>query len=111
MMRTLNQEDRIEINKILESIEGKLDTNLIRLTMELILKTNWTKSMAINLFKHNISNIPDKSLNAFLLGSHFGQIYQISLNLAKKLELSLSSNQKNILREFVFFLVLLRSKK
>lgn len=110
-MRTLNQEDRIEINKILESIEGKLDTNLIRLTMELILKTNWTKSMAINLFKHNISNIPDKSLNAFLLGSHFGQIYQISLNLAKKLELSLSSNQKNILREFVFFLVLLRSKK
>jgi acetoacetate decarboxylase len=111
MMRTLNQEDRIEINKILESIEGRLDTNLIRLTMELILKTNWTKSMAINLFKHNISNIPDKSLNAFLLGSHFGQIYQISLNLAKKLELSLSSNQKNILREFVFFLVLLRSKK
>lgn len=110
-MRTLNQEDRIEINKILESIEGRLDTNLIRLTMELILKTNWTKSMAINLFKHNISNIPDKSLNAFLLGSHFGQIYQISLNLAKKLELSLSSNQKNILREFVFFLVLLRSKK
>lgn len=110
-MRTLNQEDRIEINKILESIEGRLDTNLIRLTMELILKTNWTKSMAINLFKHNISNIPDKSLNAFLLGSHFGQIYQISLNLAKKLELSLSSNQKNILREFVFFLVLLCSKK
>jgi hypothetical protein len=110
-MTTLNQEDRIEINRILESIEGRLDRNLIRFTLDLILKTNWTKSMEINLFKYNISDIPDKSINAFLLGSHFGQTYQISLNLAKKLELSLSSNQKNILREFVFFLVLLRSKK
>lgn len=110
-MTPLNQENGIELNKILESIEGRLDKNLIRLTTNLILKTNWTKNMAINLYKININNIPDKSLNAFLLGNHCGQIYQISLNLAKKLELTLSSNQKNILKEFVFFLVLLCSEK
>jgi hypothetical protein len=105
------QQDKIEISKILASIEGRLDERLIKLTMDLILKTNWTKSVAINLYKSNINSIPDKSLNAFLLGSHFGQIYQISLDFAKKLELSLSPNQKNILREFVFFLVLLRAEK
>lgn len=110
-MTSLNHENRIEINKILESIEGRLDKNLIRLTLDLILKTNWTNNITINLYKSNINNIPDKSLNAFLLGSHCGQIYQIALNLAKKLELSLSSNQKNILREFVFFLVLLCTEK
>jgi len=109
-MIRLNHEDRIELNKILESIEGRLDRNLIRLTTDLIFKTNWTSNISINLYKSNINNIPDKSLSAFLLGSHCGQIYQISLNLAKKLELTLSSNQKNILREFVFFLILLCSK-
>ena len=110
-MIEFNHRDKIEINKILSSIEGRLDKKLIKLTMDLILKTNWTKSVAVNLYKSNINSIPDKSLEAFLLGSHFGQIYQISLDFAKKLELSLSPNQKNILREFVFFLVLLRSEK
>jgi uncharacterized membrane protein (DUF373 family) len=66
--------------------------------------------MEVNLYKHNISNITDKFPTVFLLGSHFGQIYRISLNLVKKLELSLSYNKKNILRGFLFFLVLLRSK-
>lgn len=111
IMTVFTQQDKIEISKILASIEGRLDKRLIKLTMDLILKTSWTKSVAINLYKNNINDIPDKSLNAFLLGSHFGQIYQISLDFAKKLELSLSPNQKNILREFVFFLVLLRKEK
>ncbi len=111
IMTEYTQQDKIEISKILASIEGRLDKRLIKLTMDLILKTSWTKSVAINLYKNNVNNIPDKSLNAFLLGSHFGQIYQISLDFAKKLELSLSPNQKNILREFVFFLVLLRTEK
>jgi hypothetical protein len=111
IMVEFTQQDKIEISKILASIEGRLDEKLVKLTMDLILKTNWTKSVAINLYKNNVNNIPDKSLNAFLLGSHFGQIYQISLDFAKKLELSLTPNQKNILREFVFFLVLLRTEK
>ena len=111
IMVEFTQQDKIEISKILASIEGRLDKRLVKLTMDLILKTSWTKSVAINLYKNNVNNIPDKSLNAFLLGSHFGQIYQISLDFAKKLELSLSPNQKNILREFVFFLVLLRIEK
>ncbi len=111
IMVEFTQQDKIEISKILASIEGRLDKRLVKLTMDLILKTSWTKSVAINLYKNNVNNIPDKSLNAFLLGSHFGQIYQISLDFAKKLELSLSPNQKNILREFVFFLVLLRTEK
>ena len=111
IMAEFTQQNKIEISKILASIEGRLDKRLIKLTMDLILKTSWTKSVAINLYKNNVNNIPDKSLNAFLLGSHFGQIYQISLDLAKKLKLSLSPNQKNILREFVFFLVLLRTEK
>ena len=111
IMIEFTQQDKIEISKILASIEGRLDEKLVKLTMDLILKTSWTKSVAINLYKNNVDNIPGKSLNAFLLGSHFGQIYQISLDFAKKLELSLTPNQKNILREFVFFLVLLRTEK
>ena len=111
IMVEFTQQDKIEISKILASIEGRLDEKLVKLTMDLILKTSWTKSVAINLYKNNVDNIPGKSLNAFLLGSHFGQIYQISLDFAKKLGLSLSPNQKNILREFVFFLVLLRTEK
>ena len=111
IMAEFTQQDKIEISKILASIEGRLDKRLVKLTMDLILKTSWTKNVAINLYKNNVNNIPDKSLNAFLLGSHFGQIYQISLDFAKKLELSLSPNQKNILREFVFFLVLIRTEK
>lgn len=109
-MIKLDKRDKIELDKILYSIEGKLDKKLIRLTSDLIFNTNWTNNIAINLYKKNINEIPDKSLNAFLLGSHLGQIYQISLDLSKKLDLILSQNQKNILREFIFFLVLLRYK-
>jgi len=107
----LNNKDKIELDKILWSVEGRLDKNLIRLTKDLILKTNWTNNLTINLCKSNINNIPDKSLNAFLLGNYCGQCYQISLNLAKKLELTLTPNQKNVLKEFVFFLVLIYADK
>ena len=110
-MVDLTLQDKTEITRILSSIEGRLDKKLIKLTLDLILKTNWTKNIALDLYQNNLDDIPDKSLNAFLLGSHFGQIYQISLDFAKKLELSLTPNQKNILREFVFFLVLLRAEK
>lgn len=109
-MIKLDKRDKIELDRILYSIEGKLDKKLIRLTSDLIFNTNWTNNIAINLYKKNINEIPDKSLNAFLLGSHLGQIYQITLDLSKKLDLILSQNQKNILREFIFFLVLLRYK-
>lgn len=110
VMTKLNKPDKIEMDKILYSIEGKLDEKLIRLTSDLIFKTNWTNINATNLYKNNIKEIPDKSLDAFTLGSHLGQIYQISLELSKKLELTLSHNQKNILREFILFMVLLRHK-
>lgn len=110
VMTKLNKPDKIEMDKILYSIEGKLDEKLIRLTSDLIFKTNWTNVNATNLYKNNIKEIPDKSLDAFILGSHLGQIYQISLELSKKLELTLSYNQKNILREFILFMVLLRHK-
>ncbi len=109
-MTKLNKPDKIEMDKILYSIEGKLDEKLIRLTSDLIFKTNWTNVNATNQYKNNIKEIPDKSLEAFILGSHLGQIYQISLELSKKLELTLSHNQKNILREFILFMVLLRHK-
>ena len=109
-MVILSKQNKIEIHKILTSIEGKLDERLIKLTMDLILKTTWTKNIALNLYKSNLKNIPDRALNAFILGSHFGQIYQISLDFSKKLELSLTPNQKNILREFVFFLVVLSAE-
>jgi len=109
-MTVLSKQNRAEIHKILASIEGKLDERLIKLTMDLILKTTWSKNVAINLYKNNQDSIPDKSLNAFILGSHFGQIYQISLDLSKKLEVPLTPNQKNILREFVFFLVLISAE-
>lgn len=65
IMVEYTQQDKIEISKILASIEGRLDEKLVKLTMDLILKTSWTKSVAINLYKNNINNIPDKSLNAF----------------------------------------------
>ncbi len=109
-MIKINKLDQIEIDKILYSIEGKLDEKLIRLTTDLIFKTNWINNNATNLYKNNLKEIPDKSLDAFILGSHLGQIYQVSLELSKKLELTLSHNQKNILREFIFFLVIIRHK-
>jgi len=111
-MIKFSSKDKIEMNRILESIEGRLDENLIKLTMNLILKTGVKiKKEDFHLYSLNINEIPDKSLNAFSLGSYFGQIFQISLDLAKKMNLKLDENQKRILREFIFFLILFRYGK
>lgn len=54
IMTEFSHQDKIEIRKIITSIEGRLDKKLIKLTMDLILNTNWTKSVAISLYKNNI---------------------------------------------------------
>jgi hypothetical protein len=111
-MKYFSKEDKIEINRVLEDIEGRLDDNLIKLMMKLIFKTRIKiKKEDFQLYSSNIDEIPDKSLKAFSLGSFFGQSFQISLDLAKKLDLKLDVNQKRILREFIFFLVLFRFGK
>ena len=111
-MIKFSKEDKIEINSILESIEGRLDENLIKLMMKLIFKTRINiKKEDFQLYSSNINEIPDKSLNAFSVGSYFGQSFQISLDLAKKFNLKLDANQKRILREFIFFLVLFKFGK
>ena len=111
-MIKLSKEDKIEINRILEDIQGRLDEKLIKLMMDLIFKTRIKiKKEDFQLFSSNINEIPDKSLNAFSLGGYFGQSFQISLDLAKKMNLKLDVNQKRILREFVFFIVLFKFGK
>jgi hypothetical protein len=77
IMVEFTQQNKIEISKILASIEGRLDKRLIKLTMDLILKTSWTKSVAINLYKNNVNNIPDKSLNVPIRKSFWTNIPNI----------------------------------
>ena len=57
-MIELTKRDKIEFNKILDSIEGKLDKKLVKLTMDLIFKTNWKNNLAVDLYKNNIKEIP-----------------------------------------------------
>ena len=72
--------------------------------MNLIFKTRIKiKKEDFQLYSSNVDEIPDKSLISFSVGSSFGQIFQISLDLAKKMNLNLDNRQKRILREFVFF--------
>ena len=111
-MIKLSKEDKIELSRILESIQGRIDENLIKLMMDLIFKTRIKiRKEDLQLFSININKIPDKSTDAFSLGSFFGQTFQISLDLAKKMNLKLDTTQKRILREFVFFLVLFKYEK
>jgi len=111
-MTKLSKEDKIELSRILESIQGRIDGDLSKLMMDLIFKTRIkTQKEDFRLFSTNISKIPDKSLDSFSLGSFFGQTFQISLDLAKKMNLKLDVNQKRILREFIFFLVLFKFEK
>lgn len=111
-MINLSKEDKIVINRILDSIQGRLDENLIKLIMNLIFKTRTKTNRAdFQLYSANIEEIPDEAIVAFSLGSYFGQTFQISLDLAKKMNLRLDANQKRILREFVFFLVLFKFGK
>jgi hypothetical protein len=111
-MIKFSKEDKIELSRILGSIQGRIDEKLSKLIIDLIFKNRVKPSKEdLQLFSINISKIPDKSSDAFSIGSFFGQTYQISLDLAKKMNLKLDRNQKRILREFVFFLVLFKFEK
>ncbi len=111
-MIELSKNDKNEINRILDSVQGRLDKNLVKLTMELVFKTRITTGREDNhLFSVNINKIPTRSLEAFSLGSFFGQTYQISLDIAKKMDIKLKTEQKRILREFVLFIVLFKFEK
>ena len=111
-MVELSKNDKLQLSRILESIQGRLDENLTKLIMDFIFKTRVKIGKEdFQLFSINIDKIPDKALDSFSLGSFFGQTYQISLDFAKKMNLKLDVNQKRILREFVFFLILLKSEK
>lgn len=111
-MTKLSKEDKVELSRILESIQGRLEEDLCKLMMDLIFKTRIkTKKEDFRLFSTNINKIPDKPLDAFSLGSFFGQTFQISLDLAKKMNLKLDAYQKRILREFIFFIVLFKFEK
>ena len=111
-MIQLTKDDKIEINRILESVKGRIDEQLCKLVMDLILQNMVRiKKDDKQLFSANEKNIPDASIEAFSLGSFFGQTYQIALDIAKKMELKLDRNQKIVLREFTFFLVLFKFGK
>jgi len=111
-MIKLSKQDKIELSRILESIQGRLDKKLTKLMMDLIFKTRVKSGREdFRLFSANINNIPNKAPDAFSLGSFFGQTFQISLDLAKKMNLKLDPNQKRVLREFIFFLILFKYEK
>ena len=105
------EKDMTEINNILQSIKGKLDEKLIKLTVDVIMKTKWSQNVERDLYKINVEKIPDRSVDSVLLGSHIGQIYQISLDFAKKMNIELKPIQKDILREMIFFLVVIRTER
>ena len=111
-MIEISKEDKIEINRILESVKGRIDQKLCRLIMDLVFQNKVAvKKEDKMLFSANQKKIPDSSIEAFSLGSFFGQTYQIGLDLAKKMELKLDGNQKRVLREFTLFLVLFKFEK
>lgn len=111
-MVQLTKDDKIEINRVLESVKGRLDEKLCKLIMDLVFQNKVRiKKEDKHLFSVNQERIPDSSIEAFSLGSFFGQTYQIALDLAKKMELKLDRNQKIVLREFTFFLVLFKFEK
>ncbi len=83
MMSNFSEKERIETSRILESLEGRLDKRLIKLTMDLVMNTKWSQENEKELYKRNIDRIPKKSLEGILMGSHIGQIYQVSLDFAK----------------------------
>ena len=111
-MIKITKDDKKEINRILESVLGRIDQKLCKLIMDLIFQNKaGMKKEDERLFSSNQEIIPDSAIDAFSLGSFFGQTYQIGLDLAKKMDLKLDSNQKRILREFTLFLVLFKFEK
>lgn len=111
-MIQFTKEDKLEINRILESVKGRIDKKLCLLIMDLVFQTRvGIKTEDEHLFSSNKDKIPEEAIEAFSLGSFFGQTYQIALDLAKKMDLKLNSIQKRILREFTLFLVLFKFEK
>ncbi len=111
-MSKLSKDDKIQLSRIYESVQGRIDKDLIKLIMDFIFGTKVkTRKEDLRLFSANIGKIPDKSLESFSLGDFFGRAYQISLNSATKMNLKLNVEQKRLLREYVFFLVLFKFEK
>ena len=111
-MINLSKEDKTELNRILNSVQGRLDEKLIKLTAGLVFKTRVKIGKEdYRLFSTNKDNIPINPIEAFSLGSFFGQTYQVSLDIANKMNLKLNLEQKRILREFVLFVVLFKFGK
>lgn len=108
----LSKNDKIDLSRMLEGVQGRIDNKLLKFVMDLVFKTRVSiKKEDQFLFSSNIKKIPDKSLDSFSIGSFFGQTYQIGLDLAKKMNVKLDTNQKRLLREFIFFLVLFKFEK
>lgn len=108
----LSKNDKIDLSRILEGVQGRIDNKLLKFVMDLVFKTRVSiKKEDQFLFSSNIEKIPDKSLDSFSIGSFFGQTYQIGLDLAKKMDVKLDTSQKRLLREFIFFLVLFKFEK
>ena len=111
-MTQFTKDDKLEINRILESVKGRIDEKLCVLIMDLVFQTRVRiKTEDEHLFSINKDKIPKESIEAFSLGSFFGQTYQIALDLAKKMDLKINLNQKRVLREFTLFLVLFKFEK
>ena len=111
-MTEFTSQDKIEINRIFESIKGRIDQKLCKVIMNLVFQNQVRmKKEDEKLFNTNKEKIPHRSLEAFSLGGFFGQTYQIGLELSKKMDLQLDRNQKRIFREFTLFLVLLKFEK
>ena len=109
---SLSKDDKVELSRMLESIQGILDKELVKLVMDLVFKNRVsTKKEDHYLFSTNLEKIPEKSIDSFGVGSFFGQTYQIGLDLARKMDLKLDAKQKRVLREFTFFLVLFKYEK
>ena len=108
----LSKNDKIDLSRMLEGVQGRVDNKLLKFVMDLVFKNRVsTKKEDRFLFSSNLEKIPDKSLDSFSIGSFFGQTYQIGLDLAKKMDVKLDTNQKRLLREFIFFLVLFKFEK
>lgn len=111
-MSNLSKDDKVQLSRIFESIEGRVDKKLIKLIMDFIFGTKIkTRKDDYRLFSANLNKIPDKSIESFSLGDFFGQAYQISLNFAVKMNIKLNIEQKRLLREYVFFLILFKFEK
>ena len=93
-MNNFSDNEKIELSRILELVDGRLDKRLIKLTVDVVMNTKWSQNIEKNLYKINIERIPQKAVDAMLLGSHVGQIYQVSLGFAKKLEINLKPLEK-----------------